>query len=85
MFFHAEIYPNCTNTICHTGNTMQICISIYLFQNIREKVKIHGQPKVLYLQFDNCYKDNKNKSVMLKIFLQFRYLFSFLSLLVKHQ
>jgi hypothetical protein len=56
-----------------------------LFQNIREKVKIHGQSKVLYLQFDNCCKNNKNKFVMLEIFLQFRYLFSFLSFLVKHQ
>jgi hypothetical protein len=65
----------------HDANTH---ISL-LFQNIREEVKIHGRPKVLYLQFDNCCKDNKNKFVMLEIFLQFRYLFSFLSLLVKHQ
>lgn len=41
----------------HNANTH---ISL-LYQYIKEELRNHIRPKVLYLQFDNCSKDNKNR------------------------
>jgi hypothetical protein len=32
----------------------------FLYRYIREELMNSSRPKVLYLQFDNCCKDNKN-------------------------
>jgi hypothetical protein len=64
----------------HDANTH---ISL-LYQYIKEELRRTSHLKVLYLQFDNCGKDNKNKYIIIFCIIEVkRYLFAFLCVIVK--